>query len=138
MRAMLDTNVLLDVLLDRQPFANDAFIIFEAVEHGQITGLICATSVTNIFYLSARATGARKTLSSIKTLLSLFEIAPVTRAVFDTAIISGFEDFEDAVLYACANLSNADCIITRNIKDFKKSRLPVYMPNDFIKILPQL
>ena len=59
-------------------------------------------------------------------------------AVFDTAITSGFEDFEDAVLYACANLANADCIITRNIKDFKKSRLPVYLPNDFIKILPQL
>ena len=50
MRAMLDTNVLLDVLLDRQSFANNAFIIFEAVEHGQITGLICATSITNIFF----------------------------------------------------------------------------------------
>ena len=90
------------------------------------------------FFLSAIATGARKTLSSIKTLLSLFEIAHVTRAVFDTAIISGFEDFEDAVLYASASLSNADCIITRSIKDFKKSRLPVYLPNDFIKILQQL
>ena len=95
---MLDTNVVLDVLLDRKAFVNDSALLLDRVERGAITGLLCATTITTLACLAGKAVGKRQATQQIRQLLTLFEVAPVTRAVLDGALASKAPDFENAVL----------------------------------------
>ncbi|NOX87460.1 MAG: PIN domain-containing protein [Calditrichaeota bacterium] len=138
MKVLFDTNVVLDFLLDRQPFADDAASLFARVEYSEMNGYLCATTVTTIHYLLKKALGDREAAKHISSLLSLFEVAPVNRLVLEEALSAGFSDFEDAVIYEAGRHAGAEFIITRNTKDFKKSELPVYDPSEFVKILNTL
>jgi len=135
LKVLFDTNIVLDLLLDRTPFAGYAEILFSKVEHAEITGYLCATTITTVHYLLAKALDEKRALSHIRTLLSLFEIAPVNRLVIDKAIENGFSDFEDAILCEAANHAGASYIVTRNTVDFKKSDIPVYSPKEFITVI---
>lgn len=135
MRVLVDTNVVLDVLLDRPPFAKDAAVIFAHVERSGIEGYLCATTVTTIDYLLGRALPAAKASASLRSLMDLFEIAPVNRPVLEGALRSGISDFEDAVLEQSARLVSADAITTRNLQDFKRSSVNVYDPRELIAVL---
>ncbi len=135
MRVLFDTNVILDVLLEREPFYNDALYLLAKVERTEVNGFICATTVTTIYYLVNKALGKKEANRHIKTLLSFFEIAPVNRSVIEEALNSEFPDFEDAVLHASALTVNADCIVTRNCADFKKAKIPVYSPDELVRIM---
>ena len=77
-------------------------------------------------------------LGEIRKLLTFFEVAPVNRHVLESALVAGFEDFEDAVIHEAACHVGADAIVTRNQKDFKKSRIPVYSSEEMAKILQNL
>lgn len=132
MNVLFDTNVVLDALLDREPFGSDAAILFDLCEHSIINGLICADSVTTIFYLVRKARDLRFARRTVRLLLEIFEVAPVNRAVLDDALSSGFTDFEDAVVHDSALAVNADGIVTRNPGDFVKSKLAVYSPKDLL------
>ncbi len=138
MKTLFDTNIILDVLLDREPFSNDASILLSRVEQSEITGFICATTVTTIHHIVTKALGSRAASRHIQSLLSLFSIAPVNRAVLENAAASKFDDFEDAVLHEAACHAGAKYIVTRNIADFKNSTLPVFQPGEFINILNAL
>lgn len=135
MKVLFDTNVILDVLLDRQLFADDAARLMSLVERSEISGLLCATTVTTIHYLMVKSLGARSAIEHIRLLLSLFEVAPVNRVVIENALERGFSDYEDAVIVEAACHAGAEYIITRNIRDFKKSSIPVYTPSGFIQVL---
>jgi predicted nucleic acid-binding protein len=130
LRVLFDTNVVLDLLLDREPFSLDAARGLSMVESGRIEGWLCATTVTTLHYLISKSVGARNALDSITLLLSLFEIAPVNKTVLESALPLPFKDFEDAVLHEAARYSNADVIVTRNTSDFKNSSVPVRLPGD--------
>ncbi|WP_245792022.1 type II toxin-antitoxin system VapC family toxin [Desulfurobacterium indicum] len=132
---MFDTNVILDILLDRQPFSLSAAVLFSKVEKGEITGLVCATTLTTIYYLTSKALNRAKADECIELLLSLFEVAAVNRSVIETAKKLKLRDFEDAVLYASALHSGSNCIVTRNLKDFPESEIPVFLPEELLKIL---
>jgi len=138
MKTLFDTNIILDVLLDREPFSDDASFLLSKVENSEITGYICATTVTTIYYLAAKAIGARSASGHIRSLLSLFVIAPVNRVVIENALSSDFEDFEDAVLHEAACHAGAKYIVTRNLSDFKASKLPVFEPREFINNIESL
>ena len=127
MKIFFDTNVILDVLLDRDPFVEEALPLLAKVECSEITGVICATTVTTIYYLVSKCLGTEEAIRHIKTLLSIFEITPVNRAVLEDALNSGFSDFEDAVLHASALIVGADCIVTRDFSGFKNSKIPVIL-----------
>lgn len=135
MKVLFDTNIVLDLLLDRAPFADYAAILFSKVEHAEITGYLCATTITTVHYLLAKALNKKDALSHIRTLLALFEIAPVNRLVIEKAIESGFADFEDAVLYEAANHAGASYIVTRNVADYRKSDIPVYGSREFVNVM---
>lgn len=135
MKILLDTNVVLDLLMDRMPFADAAVAIFSKVEDGTIIGYLCGTTITTVHYLAAKAVGAPRAQEEIKKLLSLFEVAPVNRPVLESALVADFNDFEDAVIHEAACHVGADAIVTRNGKDFKKSRIPVYSSEEIVKIL---
>lgn len=138
MKVAFDTNVLLDVLCDREPFAEPASRILSLVEQGILSGCICATSVTTIFYLTRKANGVAAARKQIKLLLSLLEVMPVNRQVLEAATASPISDFEDAVIAEAAFQSGADVLVTRNEKDFKKSRVQVHSPTSFLAALESL
>jgi len=138
MKILFDTNVILDVLLDREPFSGDAAFLMSLVEQSEIIGLICATTVTTIHYLATKALGTQAASRHIQTLLALFVIAPVNRVVLEEASKSKFKDFEDAVLRESAIHAGAEYIVTRNMADFKKSKLPAFSPVDLINSLESL
>ena len=135
MRLLLDTNVLLDVLLARSPHADAAVRILAAVEAGVVTGVIGATSVTTVFYLATKAVGVRRAKGHVRTILSLFEIAPVTEAVLARALELGLADFEDAVIHEAARAARCTGIVTRDAQGFKRADLPVYSPTELLAVL---
>ena len=138
MKVLFDTNVVLDVLLDRKPFYEHAACLLSGVERSEIQGFLCATTVTTIHYLLSRHLTREKAVGSINTIMALFEIASVNRLVIENALKSGFSDFEDSVLHESAKHAGAEYIITRNIRDFKKSEIPVYTPVEFLSMLESL
>jgi len=134
-KLLLDTNIVLDLLMDRTPFSDSAAELFSKVEDGTVIGCLCATTITTIFYLTAKAVGPAQAQQEIKKLLQLFEIAPVNRTVLESAVGAGFADFEDAVIYQSACYIGAEAIITRNLKDFSKSKIPVHTAEEMVHTL---
>ncbi|RMD94279.1 MAG: PIN domain-containing protein [Calditrichaeota bacterium] len=138
MKVLFDTNVILDVLLDREPFSEPAAQLMSKVEESEIQGFLCATTITTIHYLISRILGRNAAKKHIKSLLSLFEISPVTRTVLENALVNQFNDFEDSVLHESAVHSGAKYIVTRDTNDFKSSKIPVFEPIQFINIMKNL
>ena len=135
MKILFDTNIVLDVLMDRLPYSDNAVELFSKVEDGTVIGYLCGTTITTVFYLAAKTIGAARAQEEIKKLLGLFEVAPVNRPVLESALVLDFNDFEDAVIHEAACHVGADAIVTRNQKDFKKSRISVYSSEEMAKIL---
>ena len=135
MKILFDTNIVLDVLMDRLPYAEPAVELFSKVEEGAIIGYLCATTVTTVFYIASKTVGSEIALEEIKKLLTLFEIAPVNRHVLESALTLDFNYFEDAVINEAARHVAADAIVTRNQKDFKNSGLSIYSAEEMTKML---
>ena len=130
MKILFDTNVVLDLLLDREPFSDTAARLFSRVDEGDITGFINATTVTTVHYLAFRTVGDRRARREIGNLIDLFDVAPVNLTVLEGALDSRFTDFEDAVMYHAALNVNAEGIVTRNAGDFKRATIPAYTPEE--------
>jgi len=131
-RVLVDTNVVLDVLLDRRPFAEAATQVFALIEESKIEGFLCATTVTTVDYLLGQALPPKIARAALQRLLGLFEIAPVNRPVLEQALRSDIADFEDAVIEQAARLISADAIATRNLTDFVKSSVTAFDPPELI------
>jgi len=137
MKVLFDTNVVLDLLLDRKPFANDASELFSRVEHGDIQGFLGATTVTTIHYLVTKTLGRAKSKKIVENLLQLFDVAPVNRLVLESALHLKFSDFEDAVLHEAAAHTGIGAIASRDIMGFKQATIAVYSPKELLKIIEQ-
>jgi len=138
LKVLVDTNVVLDVLLDRHPFAKAAARVFALVEESRIEGFLCATTVTTVDYLLGQALSPREARAALQRLLDLFEIAPVNRPVLEQALGSDVSDFEDAVIEQSARVVSADAIATRNLKDFKKSSVTAMDPPELLSVVDAL
>ncbi len=138
MKVLFDTNIILDVLLDREPHVHASLYLMSRAERGDITAFACATTITTIHYLTAKALGVEAASCHIASLLALFTIAPVNRLTLDGALHSEFTDFEDAVLHEAAIHAGAQYIVTRNIRDFQQAKIPVYEPKTLIGIINTL
>jgi len=134
-KVLVDTNVVLDVLLARTPFVKQAASVFALVEESRVEASLCATTLTTIDYLLAQSLPRVQARRAIRSLLKLFEIAPVNRSVLERALDSKIEDFEDAVLEQAGCLIGADAIITRNTKGFRKSAIKGLDPVEFLSAL---
>jgi len=134
-KLLFDTNVILDVLLDRHPHALGSSRAMGVVEVGQATGYLGATTITTIHYLAAKAGGAKLAARSIERLLAIMDIAAVNRSVLEDALSLGFSDYEDAVLHEAARRAGVDAIVTRDPKGFAKATLPVLSPTELLAIL---
>ena len=129
MKVLFDTNIILDVLLIRNPFFALSANLLDAVESKDIDGFLCATTITTIDYLVTKFQNKYVAKLAISKLLSLYSIAEVNQSVLNFANTSNFSDFEDAVLYFSALNVGVDSIVTRNNNDFTSANLPVYTPN---------
>ena len=134
-RVFLDTNVALDLIADRGPFADDADEIFNAGREGTIELAMCSLSFTNIYYLTKKLNGSAAAMAAIKDLKPLVAVLAVDTKCIERSIVSDFDDFEDAVQYHSALEGDVDLIITRDEKGFKRSRLPVMTPKAFLRTL---
>jgi hypothetical protein len=105
------------------------------VEKAELRGYVCASTITTINYLASKAVGARQAKQHIRGLLALLEVAPVNRAVIEGAFEASFSDFEDAVSHEAARQVNAEAIVTRNLRHFRKSSIPVYSPEGILTLL---
>ena len=135
MKVLFDTNVILDLMLDRAPFAEVSERLVSSAESGVLTGCLGATTVTTIHYLAAKVLGSQRSLDEIRKLLVIFEVASVNRPVLERALDLSFSDFEDAVLHEAARQSGAEAIVTRNRDDFANSEIPVYSPEELAEAL---
>ena len=128
MKILLDTNVVLDLLLAREPFVRQAREIFLMVENGRIEGFLCATSIVTLHYLVGRQKGRIEADSVISDLLSLFQIASVDKNVLLYASANNGNDYEDSVIYTAAERNGVDVIVTRDTKGFALSKVTVMSP----------
>ncbi|MBI2687862.1 MAG: PIN domain-containing protein [Acidobacteria bacterium] len=120
-RALFDVTVVLDVLLDRKPYAEASAAAWAAVETGMAEGLLAAHAVTTIHYLVRKEMSAAKAKGTISAILTVFGIAPVDSTVIQQALQLSCPDFEDAVTAAAARLTSCDYIVTRDPKGFRGS-----------------
>ncbi len=134
MKILFDTNIILDVLLNRAPFVDLSANLVSSVENKVIEGYLCATTITTLDYLISKAVNRETARIEIQKLLALFQIADVNSAVLSMAINSSFTDFEDAVQYFSGKCSQVDGLVTRNTKDYKKATLPIYTPDELWSI----
>ncbi|GAP93755.1 PIN domain-containing protein [Leptolyngbya sp. NIES-2104] len=136
MRILLDTNVVLDFLLQREPFFQNANQIFEAIRARQIVGYVTATTLTNIFYIARRQTrDIEQARRAVSVTLRVTVICLVDRAILEAAFASGLTDFEDAVQIACAIAQDLDGILTRDRQDFNSSPVPIFSTEDLLQRL---
>ncbi|MCR4954920.1 MAG: PIN domain-containing protein [Treponema sp.] len=135
MRVFYDSNVILDILLNRTEFVTDSTAALKLSEIKKVKGFISVVSLTDIFYLVTKNLSDKSlAISKIQPLLEIVSIAKADRRVAEKALNSGWKDFEDAVQYYVAKKARCKCIVTRNKKDFRLSEIPVYTPTEFIKL----
>lgn len=130
----IDTDVIIDFLIDRKPYSREAAIIFTLIDQKKLNGYVSSLTFSNLYYILRKFESQKKVISKIESLSKLLAILKVDNQNIRDAIASGFPDFEDSIQYFCAmDCKEVEVIITRNTKDFKKSSLPVLTPGDFLK-----
>jgi predicted nucleic acid-binding protein len=132
---LLDSNVVLDFLLKRTPFNVVAKELFTLALNEKIEICISSLAIANIYYLLQKAIGKAESLILLREILNFSKILSVGQHEILEVIISDFLDLEDSIQHQTAlNNTKIKGIITRNIKDFKKSKLPVYSPESFLSL----
>lgn len=135
MRLMIDTNVFLDVLAEREPFYANSKAVLELCENKKVYGFLSASSATDIFYLIRRQLHsvdlAYKALGSV---LDIAKVLTVTNNDVLNAYIQRSSDFEDCLMAICAKANKCDAIVTRNKKDFLTFGITLFSPEEFLKL----
>lgn len=134
MRIMLDTNIIIDVLLEREPFVDDSYRVLKLCEEHQMDGFVSASSVTDIYYLVRKYSHSTElAYKAIGKLLEIVKVCSVTNNDVLTAFQIKARDFEDCLVATCANSIRCDCIVTRNKKDFEEFDIPLLTPSELLQ-----
>ena len=132
MRLFLDTNVMLDLLCERKPYYDVAAKLMVLKEEGLVQIIVASLSFVTCHYVMSKTIGKISASEMLKKFRILCEVAEVDEINIDKSLFSKFTDFEDAVQYFSALKANADCVITRNSKDFILSEIPIFSPQEFL------
>lgn len=133
MRLLIDANILLDVLENRQPHLEASSIIWKLCEVGRAEGYVSALTFANLVYVMRKELSADQVEEIWKKLRLIFFIADLTEKDMENAATAKWDDFEDALQSATASRIGADYIVTRNEKDYKSSTVPAISPADLLK-----
>ncbi|MCG9881533.1 MAG: PIN domain-containing protein [Bacteroidia bacterium] len=135
-KVFVDTNIVIDLLLQRAPFYEEAAQLFSLADKNQIELFVSALTIANTSFTLLRQMNANKTKSVLRKLKLIITVLPLDDKVIDLALNDEtFVDFEDALQYYTALEGNQELIITRNLKDFKNVKLPILTARQFIETL---
>jgi len=134
-KALIDTNVILDLALKREPFFKDSSRIFECIDDQSLEGYITASSITDIYYIASKQRDKLLARSFLLNLIQILEIIGVDKDIVIQALESEMPDFEDAIQTFSAKYNSIDLIITRNKADFANSGIKAMEPLEFIHSL---
>lgn len=130
---LIDTDVILDVFFDRKPQSDNATRILSLCEQKELNGFVTPVIISNLYYLLRKTASHSRVIEKLKQLISIVDILHMDREVVTDALNSNFKDFEDALQnFAAISFNSIDVIITRNVKDYKKSEVGVLAPGNFI------
>jgi len=131
-RLFLDTNIILDLLGEREPYYEDAAKIASLSDTGKIEMVVSALTFSTVHYVLSRFENEKIVREKLRKLSVIANTADLTSKVIEKALSSSFSDFEDALQYYCASDMGCHILITRNERDFKNSDIPVMNSKEFI------
>ena len=135
-KILIDTDVILDFLFDRQPFSDNSAEILSLCESKKINGYVTSIIISNVYYLLKKTAKHEKVIESLKSLLSILDILTTDKDTIIMALNSSFKDFEDALQnYSAETNSEIQIIVTQNTKDYKNSVLSVMTPDSYLKTM---
>ena len=135
MRLFIDTNVVLDVLADREPWFKDSAAVLTLLDDPGFEGLVASHAVTTLFYLASKHLGRKRAASVLLDLLDHVTVTPLDQDLLLRALSLGWEDVEDAVQGISAQRAEVDYLVTRNPSDFPSTSVSVVTPQEFLTIL---
>jgi len=132
----VDTDVIIDFLIDRKPHSRETAVIFTLAEQKKLKCFASSLTFGNLYYVLRKFESHNKVISKLESLSKILGILKVDEQTIKDALTSGFHDFEDSIQYFSALESKKiDVIITRNTKDYKKSDIPVLTPGEYLKTI---
>lgn len=134
-RILIDTNVILDIALKRQPFFDASVKIFFLIDQKKLIGYVTASTITDIYYISKKEKNHEIAIQFISSLLEIVDIIGVDKDIIITALLSGMKDFEDAVQVSAAEYNEIRILVTRNKPDFHNCNLEVFTPSEFVETI---
>jgi predicted nucleic acid-binding protein len=135
-KILVDTDVILDFFFDRKPFSDSASKILTLCETKEISGFVTPVIISNVYYLLRQTAKHEKIIEKLTLLISFLDVLIIDKGTIIQALSSEFKDFEDALQnYSAEQHAGIDIIITRNTRDYRKSKLSVMSPDDFINTM---
>ena len=134
-KVFVDTDVILDVILSRMPFVAESAAVLSLSDSDAVEVMMSTLSLMNAHYICRKVLTNDQAVDVIFNLKDGVQVLDLTEKMLDRSGTADFKDFEDGVQHFCALHGNADCIVTRNVVDFKKSKLPVFTPKEFLVAL---
>ncbi len=134
-KILIDTNVLIDYLLEREPFFTDAKEVMLSCADGKVKGCIAAHSIPNMFFILRKDYSAKERREVLSNLCSIFDVEGIDKAKLLAGLSNeDFSDFEDCLQMECAKSYGADYIVTRNVSDYATSEVKAIEPKDYLKL----
>lgn len=134
-KILIDTNILLDYLLTREPFYEDAKKVILTCTEGETKGCIAAHSISNMFYILRKDYDTKERREILSNLCTIFDVEGIDKAKLLSGLHNeNFPDFEDCLQMECAKAYNAEYIVTRNIDDYRSSEIKVILPKEYLKL----
>lgn len=133
---LIDTNVLLDVVLERKPWVEDATALLDAIAKGWADGFVASHTIPTVYYVVARERDRASATTATSDLLQLLTVVPLDNAGFQRALALGLKDFEDAAQAAACLTVGADCLVTRNPADYRGAPVTLRSAGEALALLP--
>ena len=134
MRLLIDTNIIVEIIAKRKGY-EESIQVLRWCEVNIIDGFVTATTITDLMYILRKHIAPENVREAVQKLLLALDIAGVLKSDINAALLSGMNDFEDAVQSSCAGRINADYIVTRNVKDFANSPVPAILPGEALALI---
>ena len=133
-KLFIDSDVVIDFFSDREPFANPASELFELNEQRKVQLHVSAVSINNIYYIVRKYLDHKRAILVIEELIVMVQVVETTEIEIIQALKNGFKDFEDSIQYSTAlTIDEIEAIITRNVKDYERSEIAVFTPENYLK-----
>ena len=131
-KVLVDTNIVIDLLTEHKEFYKPASILFTLADNKEIKLAVSSLTFANTYYLISKELNATKAKDILRKFKLLVKVLPMDDKIIDLSLNSNFKDFEDAIQYFTALENKVEIIITRNLKDFKLSKIPVMTADDYL------